>query len=111
LAASAGVAAAAKTARARRSFFIVLESCSGGEVEKLGPIIAGLDIRDAHIDLQRPKGRTPAETEAGRGAECEIIFHARLLRARANDIVHPAQGTEIGEGGNGDTITFRQQRR
>src|ERR1700742_3513042 len=88
LAASAGAAVAATRRSARRVFFIFLESCSSGEVENLRSVVAGFDDGKTQIDLQRTEGRLPAKAEAGRRAESEIVFYARRLRARADDIVH-----------------------
>src|ERR1700742_466893 len=94
LAASAGAAVVATRRSATRVFFIVLESCSSGEVENLRSVVTGLDVGKAQIDLQRTEGRLPAKAEASRRAEGEIVLDAGLLCTSANDIVHAAQSTE-----------------
>src|SRR3569832_1112186 len=67
------IAAATGSARAIWVFVVILESCSCCEVEKLRPIVIGLEERRADVDLQRSKRRLPADRQPGRSAQSEIV--------------------------------------
>src|SRR6185503_1365867 len=127
--ASAGVvnsdaAGMAKPARAsaRTVFFIWvpcrLVACGSAEVDDLGPIIAGFNIGQAEVDLDRAEGRLPLYADTGRAAEGQIVPHtgpdAGILGAgtdpRPTQRVQPAHGAEEGEQRQADPVAFRQKR-
>src|SRR5450755_1131915 len=104
--ASAGAAKVetAKPASAStRTVLVILVSCSSAEVDNLGPIIAGFNIRQAEVDLDRAERRLPGHADAGRAAEGQIVLHASadagILRpgagAKTAKIVEPTHGAEV----------------
>src|SRR5581483_12052994 len=75
----------------------------------LGSVVEGFDVGHTEVDLQGAEGRSPAHTDAGGGAEGEIVHHAGRGCTGTLDVLHLAQGAEIREETQRNAITFRQQ--